>query len=53
LNLRRSTRNQGYAAALSAPNSSGAYAGPVYGCRYVERHDRWGNIRLIKVCDVY
>ena len=20
---------------------------------YVERHDRWGNIRLIKVCDVY
>jgi hypothetical protein len=38
---------------LSAPNSSGAYAGPVYGCRYVERHDRWGNIRLIKVCDVY
>ena len=36
--------------------ASGAYASPVYGyreCRYVERYDRWGNIRLIKVCDVY
>jgi hypothetical protein len=33
--------------------ASGAYATPVYSCRYVERYDRWGNIRLIKVCDAY
>jgi hypothetical protein len=22
-------------------------------CRYVERLDRWGNVRTIKVCDAY
>ena len=43
-------------ALIGAAAASGAYAGPVYGyrqCRFVERYDRWGNIRLIKVCDVY
>lgn len=43
-------------ALIGAAAASGAYAGPVYGyreCRYVERYDRWGNIRLIKVCNVY
>jgi anaerobic C4-dicarboxylate transporter len=43
-------------ALIGAAAASGAYAGPVYGyreCRYVQRYDRWGNIRLIKVCDVY
>lgn len=43
-------------AVIGAAAASGAYASPVYGyreCRYVERYDRWGNIRLIKVCDIY
>ncbi|HET7912258.1 MAG TPA: hypothetical protein VFL49_09520 [Pseudolabrys sp.] len=43
-------------AVIGAAVASGTYASPVYGyreCRYVERYDRWGNIRLIKVCDVY
>ena len=40
-------------AVIGAAVASGAYASPVYSCRYVERYDRWGNIRLIKVCDVY
>jgi hypothetical protein len=43
-------------ALIGAAAASGAYASPVYGyreCRYVERYDRWGNIRLIKICDVY
>ena len=38
---------------IGAAVASGADASPVYSCRYVERYDRWGNIRLIKVCDVY
>jgi hypothetical protein len=21
-------------------------------CRYVERYDRWGNLRTVKICDV-
>ena len=33
--------------------ASNAYAEPVYDCRYVERYDRWGNVRVIKVCDRY
>ena len=40
-------------AVIGAAVASGAYASPVYSCRYVERYDRWGNIRLIKVCDAY
>jgi hypothetical protein len=40
-------------AVVGAAIASGAYASPVYGCRYIERYDRWGNIRLIRVCDVY
>ena len=40
-------------AVFGAAVASGAYASPVYSCRYVERYDRWGNIRLIKVCDAY
>jgi hypothetical protein len=43
-------------ALIGAAAASSAYGGPVYGyreCRYVERYDRWGNIRLIKVCDVF
>jgi hypothetical protein len=39
--------------AAVAYGASGAYASPVYSCRYVERYDRWGNIRLIRVCDAY
>jgi hypothetical protein len=38
---------------IGAAVASGAYASPVYSCRYIERYDRWGNIRLIKVCDAY
>jgi hypothetical protein len=40
-------------AVVGAAIASGAYASPVHGCRYVERYDRWGNIRLIRVCGVY
>src|SRR5512147_3057236 len=40
-------------AVIGAAVASGAYASPVYSCRYVERYDRWGNIRLIRVCDGY
>ena len=31
--------------------ANAAYAEPVYECRYIERYDRWGNLRVIKVCD--
>ncbi len=37
----------------AAAAASNAYAEPVYDCRYVERYDRWGNVRVIKVCDRY
>jgi hypothetical protein len=43
-------------AVIGAAVASGAFASPGYGyreCRFVERYDRWGNIRLIKVCNVY
>jgi len=40
-------------AVIGAAVASGAYATPVYSCRYFERYDRWGNIRLIRVCDAY
>lgn len=47
------------AGALIGIAASNAYAGPAYvvepgyrDCRYVERYDRWGNLRTVKVCDV-
>jgi len=47
------------AGALIGIAASSAYAGPAYvvepgyrDCRYVERYDRWGNLRTVKVCDV-
>jgi hypothetical protein len=46
-------------ALIGAAAASSAYGGPVYvspgyrECRFVERYDRWGNVRVIKVCDVY
>jgi hypothetical protein len=40
--------------------ASNAYAGPAYvvepgygDCRYVERYNRWGHLRVVKVCDPY
>lgn len=41
-------------ALIGAAAASSAYAGPAYyrDCRYVERYDRWGNLRVVKVCDV-
>ena len=40
--------------------ASHAYAGPGYviepeyrECRYVERYNRWGHLRVIKVCSPY
>jgi hypothetical protein len=41
-------------ALIGAATVSSAYATPVYvapSCRLVERYDRWGNVRLIRVCD--
>ncbi|HET9717454.1 MAG TPA: hypothetical protein VFP60_14840 [Pseudolabrys sp.] len=46
-------------ALIGAAAASNAYSGPIYftpgyrECRLVERYDRWGNVRLIRVCDVY
>ena len=51
----------GFAAGMlvGAAATSSAYAGPGYvvgpgyrSCRYVERFDRWGNLRVVQVCDV-
>ncbi len=50
----------GFAAgALVGIAAANTYAGPGYvvdrgyrDCRYVDRLDRWGNVRTIKVCDV-
>ena len=37
----------------AAAASNSYYVAPSYReCRYVERVDRWGNLRVIKVCDV-
>src|SRR5262245_37145344 len=37
----------------AAVASSSYYYAPGYrDCRYVERYDRWGNLRTIRVCDV-
>jgi hypothetical protein len=44
-------------ALIGAAAVSNGYAGPVYvtpgyrDCRLVERYDRWGNVRVIRVCD--
>jgi hypothetical protein len=38
----------------AAAASNSYYYNPGYReCRYVERVDRWGNLRTIRVCDVY
>ena len=44
---------------IGAAAASHAYAGPSYAtgygyrdCRYVERYNRWGHVRVVKVCDV-
>ena len=46
-------------ALIGAAAASNAYAGPTYvtgpgyaECRYVERVNRWGYVRVVKVCDV-
>jgi hypothetical protein len=37
----------------AAVASNAHYYAPGYrDCRYVERYDRWGNLRTIRVCDV-
>lgn len=37
----------------AAVASSSYYYAPGYReCRYVERMDRWGNLRMIRVCEV-
>jgi hypothetical protein len=38
--------------AAVASNSSYYYQPGYRDCRYVERMDRWGNLRTIRVCDV-
>jgi hypothetical protein len=40
-------------ALIGAAAVSNGYATPVYGpsCRRVERYDRWGNVRVIRVCN--
>jgi hypothetical protein len=43
-------------ALIGAAVVSNAYAGPSYAyghrdCRYVERYNRWGHLRVVKVCD--
>ena len=43
-------------ALVGAAIVSNSYAQPAYvvrECRYIERYDRWGNVRVIKVCDGY
>lgn len=40
------------AGAIIAAAASDAYYAPRYReCRLVERLDRWGNVRLVKICD--
>ncbi len=36
----------------AAAAASNAYAEPAYECRYVKRYNRWGELRVIKICDV-
>jgi hypothetical protein len=43
----------GAAAASNAYASPACVSGPAYDdCRYVERYNRWGHLRVVKVCDV-
>jgi hypothetical protein len=43
----------GAVAASNAYASPAYVSGPVYGdCRYVERYNHWGHLRVVKVCDV-
>ena len=37
---------------IAAASNSYYYAPGYRECRYVDRLDRWGNVRTIKVCDV-
>jgi hypothetical protein len=45
-------------ALIGVAAASSAYAEPVYvsrgyrECRTVERYDRWGNLRTVRICDV-
>ena len=47
----------GIGIAAGALIGAAAVSGPVYvtpgyrDCRLVERYDRWGNVRVIRVCD--
>ena len=47
----------GWGAAGALIGAAAASSGPVYvtpgyrDCHLVERYDRWGNVRLIRVCD--
>jgi anaerobic C4-dicarboxylate transporter len=46
-------------ALIGAAAATNAYAGPVYvtpgyrDCRLVERFDRFGNVRLVRICGFY
>jgi len=38
---------------IGAAAASNVYYAPGYTeCRYVDRYDRWGNLRTVKICDV-
>lgn len=37
----------------AAAAASNAYYEPAYECRYVKRYNRWGELRVVKVCDDY
>ena len=41
------------AGALIGAAASNSYYYGYRDCRYVERFDRWGNLRTVRVCDVY
>jgi hypothetical protein len=47
----------GFAAGALIGAAAATNAGPVYvtpgyrDCRLVERYDRWGNVRLVRICD--
>jgi len=38
---------------IGAAAASSAYAEPVYECHYVRRYNRWGYVRVVKVCEAY
>jgi hypothetical protein len=39
--------------AAAAAASNAYYAEPAYECRYVKRYNRWGELRVVKVCEAY